>query len=130
MNLNFLSGFLLIAVVLAIVIFVVKEMFGERVFADEKLTRKLFRFRRRVSGREAEPVNNHLIGSIGKVTSHSENVARPMMVRVHPELWPARQSSAAEAPLPIGTVVKVAAVDGPVLVVEASDNLDESPNVG
>ena len=130
MSLNFLSGFLLIAVVLAIVIFVVKETIGSGVSTDKKLRSKLFRFQQRVSGREAEPVNNHLVGSTGKVTSHSESVARPMMVRVHPELWPARQRSAADAPLPIGTVVKVAAVDGPVLVVEASDSLDESPNVG
>ena len=130
MNLNFLSGFLLIAVVVAIVIYVVNEMFGSRVSADKQLRHKFFRFQQRLSGRQAEPINDHLIGATGKVTSHSENLARPMMVRVHPELWPARPRSAAEAPLPIGTVVTVAAVDGPVLIVEASDSGDESPNVG
>jgi membrane protein implicated in regulation of membrane protease activity len=129
MNLNFLSGLLLITVVLAMVVFVAKEILDNRVSDDRRSIRKSLRFWPRASGREPEPLNNHLIGLVGKVISHSGDTARPMMVRVHPELWPARQESTAVAPLPVGCVVRVAAVDGSVLVVEASTRLGESPNV-
>jgi hypothetical protein len=130
MNLNFLSGLLLLTAVFAIGVFVAKEMLGDGRSDERKSGRKFLRVPELGPRQKAAPVSNHLIGSTGKVISHSSNTARPMMVRIHPELWPARQKSAAGIPLPVGTAVKVAAVDGAVLVVEAADNLDASPDVG
>ena len=130
MSLDFLSGFLLIAVVIVLAFFVMREVLDDGQSDGQKPKRKFFRLPERTPGRQAEPINDHLIGSTGKVISHSDNSARPMTVRVHPELWPARQKSMAEEPLPIGTVVKVTAVDGAVLVVEASDDADASPDAG
>ena len=129
MNLDFLSGLLLTAAVLATAGFVVKELLDSRPFGEKKIRPRLSHFLEMLSGKKSEPVNNRLIGSIGEVIAHSGDSARPMMVRVHPELWPARQNSTTEAVLPVGTTVKIAAVDGPVLVVVATNELGESPDV-
>lgn len=122
MNLNFLTGLLLIAVVLATAVFVAKELIGDRSPGDKKTRQGSAHLFEKLLGGEAKPASNHLIDSIGKVISHSDNSARPMMVRVGAELWPARLDSAEDAPLPVGTAVKVMAVDGPVLLVGAGND--------
>jgi len=117
MTLNFLSGLLLTTAVLAIAAYVIKEMVVDRL-GDVKNIRTYFSgILERYLRSEAKPVNDHLIGSIGKVVAHSDDSARPMKVRLGMELWPARLNSTGQ--LGVDTVVKVAAVDGPVLVVEA-----------
>jgi len=120
MNLDFLSGILLITVVGATVIFVIRELRGDQATEPKKVRNSLASALEVLSGREAEPVNNNLIGSIGKVISHSSDTTRPMRVRLGPESWPARLHSAEENALPVGDAVEVVAVDGAVVVVVAS----------
>lgn len=128
MNLDFLSGLLLTAVTLAVLVFLIKEIVGVRV-SDQKKTRQYsVGGLGKLLGREAKPVNDHLIGSIGKVIAHSSDSARPMRVRLGLELWPARLDSTDEARLPVDASAKVTAVDGPVLVVVAATHVAASPS--
>jgi len=128
MNLDFLSGLLLVTVTLAIVFFVTKEFFGDRRSGDRKTQRYWAHAIEWFSGSETKPVNEHLIGSVGKVISHSGDSARPMRVRLGLESWPARLGSTEEGRLPIGSAVKVLEVDGAVLVVVAGSDLAGLPN--
>lgn len=119
MNLEFLSGFALVAVTLGILVYIVKEFFDIRA-GDLKNVRQYFvKAFAGTQSREAKPVNSHLIGVIGKVTAHSGDSDRPMRVRLNLESWPARSGSTTEELAPVGASVKVTEVDGPVLVVEA-----------
>lgn len=129
MNLNFLSGFLLAIVALAVLVYLIKEVFGERISGRNKAKGQLAGVFDTLSGGEAKPVNNHLIGTTGKVVEHSDDGSRPMTVDLSPELWPARHDSPDEAQLPIGTAIKVTAVDGPVVVVAVDASRAESPEV-
>jgi hypothetical protein len=130
MNLNFLSGLLLIIVVIATVLFLIKELIGDSTVEHDKARNPLARALELLSGGEAEPINEHLIGSIGKVISHSGDDARPMRVRLGPESWPARMHATEEDALPVGDAVEVVAIDGAVVVVKASGELVEAPNGG
>ena len=127
MNLDFLSGLLLTTVTLAVLVFLIKEIVGVRV-SDQNKTRQssVDRFGKFL-GREAKPVNEHFIDSIGKVIAESSDSARPMRVRLGAELWPARLDSTDGAHLPVGADVKVTAVDGPVLVVVAATDVATPP---
>ena len=130
MNLNFLSGLLLITVVIATVIFLIRELISDRSAEHEKVRNPLARALELLSGSEAKPVNENLIGSVGKVISHSSDSARPMRVRLGPESWPARLRSTEQDTLPVGDAVEVVAVDGAVVVVKASGEPVEAPNGG
>ena len=127
MNLNFLSGLLLTIVVLGIVVFVAKEVIGDGGSGPRNVREKFARAKERLSGGEAKPVNEHLIGTVGRVTSHSDDSVRPIRVQLGTEFWSARPESATDDPLSIGSAVKVVAVDGAVLVVAAGDDLADSP---
>ena len=120
MSMDFLSGFLLTAVGLAVVIFLIKEAFGGRLSGRRGARRYLADVSARLSGAEAKPVNEHLIGLAGSVIAHSEDGARPMRVRLGAELWSARSDSTEKTRLPVGAPVEVVAVDGLVLVVRAA----------
>ena len=128
MNLDFLSGLLLTTVTLAVLVFLIKEIVGVRVSDQKKTRRYSVDGLGKLLGREAKPVNDHLIGSIGKVIAHSSDSARPVKVRLGLELWPARLDSTDEVDLPVGAAVKVTAVDGPVLVVVAATDQAGSPS--
>lgn len=128
MDLNFLSGLLLTAVALSILIFLIKETVGDRLAGHRKVRPYLADLFARLPGREAKPVTDDLIGSIGEVIAHSGDSARPMRVRLGLELWSAQLDSTEETPLPVGTAVKVTAVDGLVLVVVAGTDLSGSPD--
>ena len=119
MNLDFLSGLLLTAVTLAVLVFLIKETVVERISGQKKPQQYLADALARVSGGEAKPVNEHMIGTIGEVIAHSGDSSRPLTVRVSTERWPARRDSTEETPLPVGAAVRVIAVYGAVLVVEA-----------
>lgn len=130
MSLDFLSGLLLVTVVVATAIYVVKELTRDRA-AERKRTRTPFASALELlSGGDAEPVNENLVGLTGKVVSHSGDSARPMRVRLGPESWPARLQSTEEDALPIGDTVEVVAVDGAVVVVAASDEPARAPDDG
>jgi membrane protein implicated in regulation of membrane protease activity len=119
MNLDFLSGLLLTAVALAVLVFLFKETVVERISGQKKAQRYLADALTKVLGGEAKPVNAHMIGAIGEVIESSGDGARPMRVRVSAERWPARLDSTENIRLPVGTAIKVVAIDGAVLIVKA-----------
>jgi len=126
MDLERLSGLLLGIVALATVAYLAKEIIAIRVRRQFRLS-DLIDASRRVAravaghaGSEAKPVNDHLIGSPGKVIAHSDDEDRPMRVRVGIELWFARSNAPEHAQLPVGTPIIVTAVEGTILTVEAS----------
>lgn len=127
MSLDFVSGLLLATVTLAALFFLIKEIVGERFPDHKKTQRYLADVSAKLFGAEAKPVNEHLIGSTGKVIAHSDDSGRPLRVRLGPELWAARLESTEGARLPVGTAVKVMAVDGAVLVVAAETEPAEPP---
>jgi membrane protein implicated in regulation of membrane protease activity len=121
MNLDFLSGLLLTAAALAVLVFLFKETVVERISGQKKAQRYLGDALAKVLGGEAKPVNAHMIGAIGEVIESSGDSARPMRVRVGTERWPARLVSTEDIRLAVGTAIKVIAIDGAVLVVEAGE---------
>lgn len=121
MTLDFLSGLLLAAVVAAIVYFVGKELLGDARPGNGSARQRLTHALDRLSGGEAKPVNEHLIGSVGKVVSHSADSTRPLRVRLGVESWAARLELNEDDPLPVGDAVKVVAVDGVVVIVRPED---------
>lgn len=104
-----LSGLLLVATVLVMLYFVLRELPWRRLSA---LTSKL-------AADDAKPVNEHLIGAVGTVVQpvHGEGTMA-MKVRIGLERWNARPTSSAAAMLTAGTEVRVTAVNGTVLEVE------------
>lgn len=126
MNLDFLSGLLLATAGLAVVVLLIKELVSEGAPGQKRARRYLAEVSTRLLGGKARPINDHLLGSLGTVIAHSSDGARPLRVRLGSELWPARLGSSEEGRLPIGSAVKVAAVDGAVLVV-VPDDPGESP---
>lgn len=119
---EFLSGLLLTLATLAILGYLVAGLIGSRDRDFKKVRHDLSGALTKYVGSEAKPINQHMVGSTGEVVAHSDEDSRPMRVRIGLEFWPARSKSAEESPLAVGTAVKVAAVDGPVLIVEASTN--------
>jgi membrane protein implicated in regulation of membrane protease activity len=105
---DLLSGLLLIGVVLWIIYFVVRGLF------DESISSGLARYFRASS----DPVGGNLVGSIGKVVGISDGSVDLLRVRVGAEFWRARLQAADPRQLPIGTEVKITAVNGLILTVE------------
>jgi membrane protein implicated in regulation of membrane protease activity len=105
---DLLSGILLTGVVLFVVVLLIKEIFGER--AASLLASR--------SEKPSKPVNERLIGTVGKVVESTEGDDGLIKVRIGIERWNAKLSSADSRPLPVGTEVKVTAVNGLVLDVE------------
>lgn len=122
MTFEFISGLALVVVTLAALVYVIKELGGFRSVDLRRMRQNLSAAFERYSLREAAPINDHLIGLTGKVTACSDDMARPLSIRVNLEYWPARPASPADSVASVGTSVKVIEVDGPVLVVEATDD--------
>ena len=120
MDLDFLSGLLLALVAFAILGYLIVALMDTGDRDLNKRRHDLWGALTKMVASDAKPINDHLIGATGKVIAHSDDTARPMRVRINAELWPARSSSAHSNPPAVGVSIKVAAVDGPVLVVEAS----------
>lgn len=120
MDLDFLSGLLLTLAVVAILVYLIRALlpggFGELRKVPHNVGDTLTRY----VGSQTKPVNAHLVGAVGTVVAHSGEPTRPMKIRLGLELWPARLSSGAEDPLPLGTRVGVVSVDGPVMIVAPS----------
>ncbi len=110
---NFLSGLLLTGVVVAIVYFIVKEVFWERIAASFA----------RQSNKPAEPAGDYLLGSIGKVVESTADGA--LNVRIGMERWRARLTSNDDRDLPVGSAVKITAINGLVLDVEEHSEIEE-----
>ena len=104
---DLLSGLLLTGIVLWIMTIVIRELFDESISAG--LTR-YFRSAR-------HPVEDTLVGSIGKVIEVSEEGDSALRIRVGIEIWNARLQSSDQMPS-VGAEVRIKAVDGTVLDVE------------
>ena len=128
MNLDFLSGLALTTVMLATLAYLIKEIVGDRVGNLKNIRHYLAEAFAKYVSSEAKPVNNHLIGLIGKVIAHSSDSAHPLSVRLNLEFWPARLISAEDSLVAVGASVKVISVEGTILVVEASDDVAELPD--
>jgi membrane protein implicated in regulation of membrane protease activity len=101
-----ISGIVLAVVVLAIAVYLIKELFGDKLGAV-------------VTEYKQKPVrspNHHLVGSVGTVISVPRGEEEFLRVRIGIERWNARAS--ADQPLSMGATVRVTAVDGLVLHVE------------
>jgi membrane protein implicated in regulation of membrane protease activity len=122
MTLDFLSGLLLAAVAIAVLVYAITQIIGDRVDLTGQKTRVSSAIAQHLAN-DAKPVNDHLIGEEGKVIARSDGDVHPMKVRLALEIWPARRTSPDAAALPVDTPVRVVAVDGDALVVEpeASD---------
>lgn len=122
MSLNFIVGLLLVLAVLAVLVFILKELLSDwrpTMNLSDALGRQ-----RQTGATEAKPVNAHMIGMTGEVVGNSEDDERPMKVRISSELWPARGETAEAHRLPVGTHIAVTAVDGPVVTVRPTDGDD------
>ena len=126
MSFEFLSGLALVLVTLGLLVYIVKEFFDIRVGDLKGVGQRIAAVSETASTREAKPVNSHLIGVIGQVTGHSGDSDRPMRVRLNLESWPARLGSAAVGLPAVGSSVRVADVDGAVLVVEAAEGQSDT----
>ncbi|MCZ6497410.1 MAG: NfeD family protein [Gammaproteobacteria bacterium] len=105
---DLLSGLLLTGVVLWIIYIVVRQLF------DEKISSGLTQYFRT----SPNPVQDNLVGSIGKVVDVSDDKIDILRVRIGIELWSAKLQAADQPQLPIGAEVKVIAVNGMILDVE------------
>jgi membrane protein implicated in regulation of membrane protease activity len=124
MTLEFISGFLLLLVVLGALAYIVLVLLSgakvdlSRMVRSDALGRQ----------RDTEPVsiNDHLIGMPGEVVRLNDDSERPMTIRVGIELWPARMEAAeangADSVVPsIGGQVLVTAVQGSVIVARPAE---------
>ncbi len=109
--LDIVTGLLLLGVALAIVYVVVRVLLWKHIAA-------LFS---RVGADDNKPANAHLVGASGHVVSDPGSQSGHFRVRVGMERWDATlKTDSPHAPAP-GTPVRVAAVDGMTLQVEAVD---------
>lgn len=129
MSLEFISGLLLVLVLLGTLVYVFVELFSGTTldFSKVSLSDTLGRQR----NTEPEPINKHLVGMAGTIVRLSDDSERPMKVRLGSELWPARMDAAvtgdADTASPsVGGLVVVTAVQGPVVIVQPADEA-ESP---
>ena len=105
---DLLSGLLLLAVVIAIIAVIAREVF------DRSITGLTSVYARESSN----PVEKGLVGSVGKVIELPEEAGATLRVKIGMEIWRARLLSDDTSILTVGSDVKVAAVDGMILDVE------------
>jgi len=105
---DLLSGLLLVAVVGWILYIAVRALFEERI---GQATSRYFRS-------ATNPVEENLIGTVGEVIENTTDKGDALRVRIGIELWSAKLVSTATPSLPIGTQVRVLAINGMVLDVE------------
>lgn len=103
-----LSGLLLTGVVVWILYLVIRGLF------DDTISNALAKYYRTPSN----PVQDSLVGSIGKVVATSDDDTDLLRVRIGIEFWSAKLQPADRRQLPVGAEVKVTAVNGMVLDVE------------
>lgn len=130
MVLDLLSGLLLTVVVIGAIAYVVREMLSDRAPDLGKAKQGLADAVSKYAGGDAKPVNEHLIGSTGQVVALTGDADRPMSVRLGLELWPARLREAGASPLPVGASVRVASVEGPMVVVDADGGANADAEAG
>lgn len=118
MSLEFLSGLLLVLIVLGTLGYMAKELLAD--LHPREARKQPSDPSSAQHKREAKPVNEHLIGTLGEVVANSEDDERPMRVRLGSELWPARAAGAGDPPFPVGTPIEVTAVQGPIVLVRLS----------
>lgn len=112
MNADFLSGLLLVGVLLAGAGYLIKAFFWEsfvEFYSAQKTARE--------NQASAQPAgtNDHLVGASGRIVDDGAHSGK-LRVRVGMESWHARPADATTS-LPVGTEVEVHAVDGRVLEV-------------
>ncbi len=125
-TLDIVTGLLLLGVALAIVYVVVRVLLWKHIAA-------LFS---RVGADDNKPANTHLIGASGHVVPDPGSQSGRFRVRIGMERWEATLKTgsphtAATAPA-TGTPIRVIAVDGLTLQVEAIDNTEpvtEAPTI-
>lgn len=129
MSLEFISGLLLVLVLLGTLIYVFVELFsGTKLdFSKVSLSDTLGRQR----NVEPEPINKHLVGMAGEVVRLSDDSERPLRIRLGSELWPARMDNAAAGStdttsVSVGALVTVTAVQGPIVIVRPADEIEAS----
>jgi membrane protein implicated in regulation of membrane protease activity len=105
---DLLSGLLLTGIVLWIMTIVIRELF------DESISAGLARYFRSAP----HPVEDALVGSIGNIIEVSGDGDSALRIRIGVEIWKARLQSSDGMPS-VGAEVRVTAVDGTVLHVEA-----------
>ncbi len=105
---DLLTGLLLTGVVLWIITIVIRELF------DVSISAALKRYFRAAPN----PVQDTLVGAIGKVIELPEDGDTRLRVRVGIEIWSARLAPSHQRTLPVGAEVRVTAVDGMILDVE------------
>ena len=105
---DLLSGLLLTGIIVWIIAIVIRELF------DESISAGLTRYFRKAP----HPVQDSLVGSIGKVIETPADGAEQLRVRVGIEIWSARLGSSDQRTLSVGSEVRVTAVDGMILDVE------------
>ena len=113
MNADFLSGLLLVAILLVGAGYLIKEFFWE-IWVDFYRAQKAARNGSR-SVAQPSAINDPLVGASGRVVDAGSQGGR-MRVRVGMESWHARTVEGTEE-LVVGTEVRVKAVDGHVLEV-------------
>lgn len=116
MDANFLSGLLLLAVVLFGAGYVIKTFFWESWSSHLSHERPAAE-RPPAERKSQEPrsANDHLIGAVGRVVDDGARSGK-MRVRVGMETWQARTDSP-EAALPIGTQIEVKSISDRTLEV-------------
>lgn len=104
---DLLTGLLLVGALLFAAGYVIRELAGDT----------LARFFSEHTAQGSEDPNKRLIGQVGEVVDGGGD--GELRVRIGIERWHARLASD-DGTLPVGTEVRVAAVDGPILHVEPS----------
>ena len=105
---DLLTGLLLIGVIIWITRIVILELFDSFIpesFAKYSRTTK-------------NPIDRSLIGSVGRVVGINSNDSTKFKIRIGIELWNAKFASKTAQTPPIGTMVRVTAVNGMLLDIE------------
>jgi membrane protein implicated in regulation of membrane protease activity len=111
-----LSGIVLTIVILGIAVYLAKEVLGE------KTTAMIAEYKRK----PLRTPNHHLVGSTGTVISEPQKEGEHMRVRIGIERWNARAAAGDAGAVPVGTTVRVTAVEGLVLQVEPDASAAEA----
>ena len=105
---DLLSGLLLLAVVIAIIAIVARELFDERISVLTDV----------YSRESPNPIEKGLVGSVGKVIEVPTEAGDTLRVKIGMEIWSARLPPGDDALPAVGSDVRVAAADGMILDVE------------
>lgn len=107
---DLLSGLLLLVVVAGIIVIVARELFDERISGLTAV----------YSRKSSNPIEEGLVGSVGKVIELPGEAGAPFRVKIGMEIWRARLRTGDDSILAVGSDVRVAAADGMILDVESN----------